>query len=384
AFVLPLLSRLAGTKDRAGPKHCRALILVPTRELAAQITDAIASYGRNLRLHTALIVGGVKYGGQIKALARGVDIVIATPGRLEDHMGTGALHLDRATTVVLDEADQMFDLGFFPAIRRIMTALPAERQTAMFSATMPKEIQALAADFQDNPAHIEVAPQARPIEAIDQQIIPVEPGEKPAILLKTLTDQPVTRAVIFTRTKRGADRVAKHLAANGIKSAAIHGNKTQSQRTRALDGFRDGKTPILVATDIAARGIDIDDVSHVFNYELPNMPEAYVHRIGRTARAGKTGTAISLCAPDERAYLADIEKLIGRTLLDDGYQPQKSAPARRRRNGKPRNRKPGGGNAGQRPARSGDQSQRRTPNRHRGKQGNPHQGKPSQKPAKTA
>lgn len=318
AFVLPLLDRLARDRHAPRAKQCRALILAPTRELAGQIADNITRYGRDLRPRTALVVGGVKPGPQIKALASGVEILVATPGRLEDHLATGAVRLDKTDVIVLDEADQMLDLGFLPAIRRLMTRLPGDRQTVLFSATMPKPIRALARDFQQNPQEIAVTPAARPIERIEQRAIAVTAGAKPGLLMDLLAAEDVTRAVVFTRTKRGADKLCRTLDQAGLNAAAIHGNKSQAQRTKTLTAFRAGHTPILVATDIAARGIDIDDVTHVINYELPTVPEAYVHRIGRTARAGKTGTAIAFCDADERGLLRDIERLIGRTLLDDG------------------------------------------------------------------
>jgi ATP-dependent RNA helicase RhlE len=285
AFVLPLLTRLARQRPPAIARHSHILVLAPTRELAAQIEDCIRDYGKHLRLRSAVVVGGVSPGPQIRAMAGGLDVLVATPGRLLDHAGTGAAILARTHTLVLDEADQMLDLGFMTAIKRIMTLLPRERQTILLSATMPKEIRALAQAFLREPREIAVAPAAKPIERIDQ------------------------RAIVFARTKRGADKVTKFLLDQGFAAAAIHGNKSQNQRERALDGFRAGQVKVLVATDIAARGIDVDGVSHVINYELPNVPEAYVHRIGRTARAGASGIAIALVGPDERAFLRDIERL---------------------------------------------------------------------------
>ncbi|MBJ3775591.1 DEAD/DEAH box helicase [Acuticoccus mangrovi] len=332
AFTLPIIDRLAAARGRPEPKTCRALILAPTRELAGQIADCVKSYGRNTRLSHTLVVGGVKPGPQVRALARGVDILIATPGRLEDHQRNGDLKLDAVEVVVLDEADQMLDLGFVPAIRRIFGKLPRNRQTALLSATMPGPIRALANDFLKDPAEIAVAPVSRPVEAIDQSVRFMEASEKRDALVSLLKDKEVARAIVFTRTKRGADKVSRHLEAAGHASAAIHGNKSQNQRQRALDSFRDGDVRVLVATDIAARGIDIDGVSHVFNFELPNVPEAYVHRIGRTARAGRSGVALSFCDPTERGLLRDIEKLIGRRLTSDGAVPLAAEP----RGGQPR------------------------------------------------
>jgi ATP-dependent RNA helicase RhlE len=321
AFVLPMLHRLARDAARPMPKGCRALILVPTRELAAQVTESIRAYSRFMPLTCALVIGGARPGPQIRALSKGVDIVVATPGRLLDHMGSGAARLDGTGCVVLDEADHMFDLGFLPAIRRLMNALPRQRQTMLFSATMPRPIRTLAADFLTDPAEVSVAPAARPIERIDQSVLHVAAGEKGDALKRVLGQPLVGRAIVFTRTKRGADKVARSLDQAGLTALALHGNKSQSQRERTLAGFRDGRVAVLVATDIAARGIDVDGVSHVINFDLPNVPEAYVHRIGRTARAGRDGTAISLCDPAERGLLRDIEKLIGSAIKAPDGEP---------------------------------------------------------------
>ncbi|MBN2752977.1 MAG: DEAD/DEAH box helicase [Rhodospirillaceae bacterium] len=337
AFVLPLLQRLSAEAVAPQPRTCRALILAPTRELAAQIADCIRSYGRFLKLSSTMVVGGVKAGPQIAALNRGVDILVATPGRLLDHMGSGVVRLDTVRTVILDEADQMLDLGFMPAIRRILTKTPKQRQTCLFSATMPPPIRQLAAEFLKNPKEVQATPVSRPVERIAQRVIPVAAADKRTVLVNLLRGEANGRTIVFTRTKHGADRVAKHLAQAGLTAAAIHGNKSQNQRTRALDGFKTGETRILVATDIAARGIDIDAVSHVVNFELPNVPEVYVHRIGRTARAGAEGTAITLCDPAERGLLRDIEKLIARTLLKDGGS---SAVVPQNRPAQPEERKP--------------------------------------------
>lgn len=309
AFVLPLLARLSAENKRAPARGNHVLILAPTRELASQIEDSVRSYGAYIRPRTAVVVGGVAPGGQIRAMANGLDILVATPGRLLDHISTGAATLAHTQAIVLDEADQMLDLGFMPAIRRLMAMLPRERQTILLSATMPKEIRQLASNFLRNPQEIAVAPASKPIERIEQSAIALDNQAKRGVLGAILQSPDCTRAIVFTRTKRGADRVSKFLDFARIPCAAIHGNKSQNQRERALDAFRDGHIKVLVATDIAARGIDVDGVSHVINYELPNVPEAYVHRIGRTARAGKSGIAIALVAPDERAFLRDIERL---------------------------------------------------------------------------
>ncbi len=314
AFVLPLLNALLKNNERPAERTCKALILAPTRELANQIGQCIRTYGKHMRVSVAVIVGGAAQSPQIRALSRGVDIVVATPGRLMDHMGTGAVKLFGTHMVVLDEADQMLDMGFIPAIRKIMGALPIKRQTLLLSATMPPAIRGLANDFLRSPKEIAVAPAARPVDRIQQRVMLMESGAKRGALVSVLNEADVERAIVFTRTKRGADRVEAHLEEAGISSGAIHGNKSQSQRERALAAFRDGRIKVLVATDIAARGIDVDGITHVVNFELPNIPESYVHRIGRTARAGASGVAISFCDSSERAFLRDIEKLIGKTL----------------------------------------------------------------------
>ncbi|MBK5920983.1 hypothetical protein CCR80_08060 [Rhodothalassium salexigens] len=348
AFVLPLLDQLAREPGRMGPGKARALILAPTRELAAQIADAFRTYGKFLRVRSALVVGGAKAGPQLRALNASPDVIVATPGRLEDFMGTGAVKLDDTEIVVLDEADQMLDMGFVPAIRRILGQVAEPRQTVLFSATMPKPIKALANEFQTEPETIAITPAAQPANRIDQQALAVPASEKRTRLVELLNGEGAAaskgRAIVFTRTKRGADRVCDHLVKAGLSAGAIHGNRNQNQRDRALRAFRTGRTPILVATDVAARGIDVDDVALVVNYELPEVPEVYVHRIGRTGRAGRSGTAIALCDPGERALLRDIERLTGQTLLNDGQGPDAvsdSAGGRGRGKGRP-----GGGGRG--------------------------------------
>lgn len=331
AFTLPLLHKLATERKQAPGKCCTSLILAPTRELALQIAESITTYGRHLRPTIAVVMGGVKPGPQVRAMARGVDFLVATPGRLLDLMGSGSIRLDMTRTVILDEADQMMDLGFLPAIRRILQALPKQRQTALLSATMPKQIRALAQDFLTDPEEIAVAPVSRPIEAIDQSVVMLDRGAKLAALVAALKVPDMERAIVFSRTKHGADKIVKKLEHAGINAAAIHGNKSQNQRERTLDNFKTGKVTTLVATDIAARGIDIDGVSHVINFELPNVSESYVHRIGRTARAGETGIAIAFCDAEERPLLRDIEKLIGyrlpvRKLEGDGLTAPQAAP----------------------------------------------------------
>jgi ATP-dependent RNA helicase RhlE len=354
AFVLPVLDRLATAGLRPAPGRCHVLVLAPTRELAQQIERSVRSFGRFLRLRTAIVVGGAKAGPQVRALAAGVDVVVATPGRLEDHLRAGILRLDATTTVILDEADQMLDFGFVPAIRRILGRLPAERRTALFSATMPRPIRALAAEFLRDPVEVAVSPPARPVARIEQRMIPVEAAHKLRILSELLAGPEVARAIVFTRTKRGADRVEQQLVRFGLQATAIHGDKSQGQRERALGAFHSGHANILVATDIAARGLDIEGVSHVVNFELPNVPEAYVHRIGRTARAGRDGVAVSLVDAAERPLLRDIERLIGHrfegsgavtTAADDsqprGGRPVAAAGPRRRARRRPRRAAPG-------------------------------------------
>ncbi len=310
AFALPILHRLATDRRRPEPKACRVLVLSPTRELASQIAESFRVYGKHLGLTIATVFGGVSGRPQTQALARGVDVVVATPGRLLDHMGTRAIRLDRTEILVLDEADQMLDMGFIVAIRKIVPTLPKVRQNLFFSATMPKEIDALAADLLRDPVHVAVTPIAKTADRVDQRIIFVETSRKRILLAELLADAAMSRTLVFTRTKHGADRVVKHLDEAGIPSAAIHGNKSQGQREKALASFKSGRTRVLIATDIAARGIDVDGVTHVVNFDLPNVPESYVHRIGRTARAGAEGIAISFCDGEERAFLRGIENLI--------------------------------------------------------------------------
>jgi len=315
AFALPILQRLADTRHRPASKTCRALILSPTRELASQIADKFRAYGREMDLSVTTVFGGVGMNPQIQTLNRGVDILVATPGRLIDHMDRRTLRLDAVETVVLDEADQMLDLGFVHAIRKISAALPKQRQSLFFSATMPQSIGQLAAGFLRDPVRVEVTPAATTVERIDQSVIFVEADRKRALLAEIMLDPAMERTLVFTRTKHGADRVARHLGNSKVPAAAIHGNKSQSQRERALADFKAGRIRVLVATDIAARGIDVTGVSHVVNFELPNVPESYVHRIGRTARAGKDGKAISFCAQDERGLLRDIERVTRQRIV---------------------------------------------------------------------
>jgi len=313
AFSLPSLHRLAADPMPKKPASCRMLVLSPTRELAAQIADNMRGYAKYLDLSVECVFGGVPVGKQARRLVPGCDILVATPGRLLDLVDQRALTLGRVEIFVLDEADQMMDLGFIHSLKRVANLLPANRQSLFFSATMPKAIADLGRQFIHNPVRVEVTPQATTAERVEQYVTFINQAEKQALLslrLRALIQaKELDRALVFTRTKHGADRVVRHLAGAGVDARAIHGNKSQAQRTAALEAFRSGSCPVLVATDIAARGIDVTGVSHVFNFEVPNVAEQYVHRIGRTARAGADGIAVSFCAPDEKPYLKDIEKL---------------------------------------------------------------------------
>ncbi len=320
AFALPILHRLGLDPRPPERKSCRVLVLSPTRELSGQILDSFRAYGRHLRTRTALAIGGVSMGGQVRALLDGVDILVATPGRLLDLVKGNTLRLSSVEYLVLDEADRMLDMGFIHDIRKIVAKLPAKRQTLMFSATMPRTIAELAAQMLHDPVKVAVAPVASTAERIEQQVIRVDRAAKPAMLVEVLRREPVDRALVFTRTKHGADKVARRLAQAGIAAEAIHGNKSQGQRERVLAAFRKGTVRTLVATDIAARGIDVDGISHVINFDVPNVPETYVHRIGRTARAGAAGVAISLCDGEETAFVRDIEKLIRMAIPVRGGQ----------------------------------------------------------------
>jgi ATP-dependent RNA helicase RhlE len=321
AFALPILQQLAEMKDNPAPKSVRALILAPTRELAVQISDSFKTYGRNLRLRQAVILGGVSQGPQVRSLSRGVDILIATPGRLMDLLNQRHLRLDKVSHLVLDEADRMLDMGFIRDVRKIVAAIPARRHSLLFSATMPAEVAKLAAEMLHNPLRVEVTPQKITVERIEQSVYHVSMAEKRDLLEKLLRDPALSRVIVFTRTKHRANRVAEQLDKAGIPADAIHGNKSQNARQRALEDFRNGRARVLVATDIAARGIDVPGITHVINYELPNEPESYVHRIGRTARAGAGGAAISFCDADERGNLRDIERLTKQAITVIGAAP---------------------------------------------------------------
>ncbi|MBO1079055.1 DEAD/DEAH box helicase [Roseomonas haemaphysalidis] len=374
AFALPILHHLADRKAPAPRGGCRVLILSPTRELASQIHDNVKAYGRFLGLTTAVVFGGVGARPQIQALSRGVDILVATPGRLQDHVQSGYAKLQGVEVLVLDEADQMLDRGFWPAVKRLSSVMSKNRQTLFFSATMPTEIAKLAGEMLKDPAKVSVTPVATTAERVEQKLIYVDASQKRVLLSEMLRTPGMGRALVFARTKHGADRVAKNLNADGINAHAIHGDRSQGQRERALQDFRTGRASILVATDIASRGIDVDGVTHVFQFDLPDTPEAYVHRIGRTARAGASGEAITFCAPDEIVKLRAVEKLIAMQIpsedrLSDAGRAEaargvpKKAQQQRGRGGRPG----GGGHGAPRAAagapRGGERSSRSAPPR---------------------
>ena len=314
AFALPVLQHLAASKERAQPKSPRALVLAPTRELAVQIARSFDTYGRGLGLKLGMVIGGLAFGRQIDTLQKGVDILVATPGRLLDLMSQGHCKLGNVTFFVLDEADRMFDMGFIKDVRRISQSVSKQRQTLMFSATMPPDVAKLAADILNSPERVDIAPQGRTVDRVDQGVYFVNAANKKALLGHLLADTALEKVIVFTRTKRGANRVAEQLDGNGVPSEAIHGNKSQNARQRALDSFTRGRARVLVATDLAARGIDVQGVTHVINFELPAEPESYVHRIGRTARAGASGIAISFCDGSERGQLKSIERLTNQRI----------------------------------------------------------------------
>ena len=364
AFALPIIQRLQQDKRPPVPRSARVLVLTPTRELAAQIDASFKVYSRHLRLSQAVVFGGVGQNPQVKALSRGVDVLVATPGRLLDLMGQRYLRLDNLEVFVLDEADRMLDMGFIHDVRRIIKTLPRKRQSLFFSATMPPEIVRLADSMVTNPVKVEVTPSATTVERIDQRVMFVSRKDKRDLLAHILDDPDVSRVLVFTRTKHGANKVVKQLEKAKVQAEAIHGNKSQTSRTRALENFRRGRTRVLVATDIAARGIDVDGISHVINYDLPNIPESYVHRIGRTARAGADGIAISFCDKEEGPFLRDIQRLIRADVpvTEDhpwhisasfmkAYQPQsRETGARGNGNGKNRRSRHSGNRKGKGPS----------------------------------
>lgn len=347
AFTLPLLHRISKTSQGGKNRPIRVLILSPTRELAAQIDKSVRDYGGRLPLKSTCVVGGVPIKRQISAIRGGVDFLVATPGRLEDLVSQKAVRLDQVETVVLDEADQMLDIGFMPAIKRILKLLPKKRQTLLFSATMPKEIKALSQDHLVNPVEVSVATVAKTADKVAQSVMHLPPEGKVNAMTKLAKTHPGKRIIVFARTKRGADKIARKLVAEGIGAEAIHGNKSQGQRVRTLAAFKNGNSLVLIATDIAARGIDVPGVELVVNYDLPNVPESYVHRIGRTARAGASGLAVSFCTPDEVKLLRAVERLIKMpipALAADGspmkeHEIPQARAAKRPDTGKPNQRR---------------------------------------------
>jgi ATP-dependent RNA helicase RhlE len=350
AFGIPLLQKLSIGHVPPKPREAKSLILAPTRELAVQIEQSLRTYGRFLNLKMAVILGGVSQNSQINATKHGVDILVATPGRLLDLINQRHIKLDNVSTFIVDEADRMLDMGFIRDVRKITAMLPRQRQSMLFSATMPDDVVKLVGDMLHQPERIEVAPQGRTADRVVQSLYYVPAMQKRQLLMHLLGDLAMNRVLVFTRTKHGANKVSEHLLKNGIQSDAIHGNKSQNARQRALDSFKGGKLRVLVATDIAARGIDVDDVSHVVNFELPNEPESYVHRIGRTARAGAGGSAISICDGSERGYLRDIERLTRLKIAEVAHdlppltEAQKTAAEEPRRPQGHRHGKPGGHN----------------------------------------
>ena len=314
AFALPILHRLFESKHKALPRHARVLVLTPTRELAIQVNESFITYGKNLNLKYAVVYGGVGQTPQVKALSQGVDVLVATPGRLMDLITQGFIKLSGLEVFVLDEADRMLDMGFIHDIRKVLKLLPAKRHNLFFSATMPPDIEKLANSILINPVRVEVTPVSSTAELITQSVMFVDRENKRPLLKHILQDEKLKRVIVFSRTKHGANKIVDYLAGAQIVAEAIHGNKSQTARQRALQNFKSGETRVLIATDIAARGIDIDDITHVINYDLPNESESYVHRIGRTARAGASGVAISFCDAEEKIFLKEIEKLIGKRI----------------------------------------------------------------------
>jgi ATP-dependent RNA helicase RhlE len=359
AFGIPLLQKLSIGHVPPQPKQAKALILAPTRELAVQIEESLRTYGRFLNLKLTVILGGVNQNTQVRNMSKGVDILVATPGRLLDLVQQRHINLGAVNTFIVDEADRMLDMGFIRDVRKLVAMLPRERQSMLFSATMPDDIVKLTHDMLRQPERIEVAPQGKTADRIEQKLYFVPMPQKRQLLSELLKDVAMNRVIVFTRTKHGANRVAEHLSRTGVVAEAIHGNKSQNARQRALDMFKTGKARVLVATDIAARGIDVDNISHVVNFELPNEPESYVHRIGRTARAGGDGIAISFCDSSERGYLRDIERIIRMKIepvahelpeLTEEQRRQQEEPRRphghNRGHGKPHGHKPGGHKGG--------------------------------------
>jgi ATP-dependent RNA helicase RhlE len=373
AFALPILNRLGRHNRKAAPNRPFVLVLAPTRELAIQIGESFATYGRHLRLRQAVVYGGVSQGNQVRALQRGAHILVATPGRLLDLMTQGHITLDQLEVFVLDEADRMLDMGFLPDLKRIIEKLPEQRQSLFFSATLPPKIIELSQRLLRDPVSVNVTPKSTSVEKIDQRVYFVERKAKRALLQRILQSESVERALVFMRTKRAANMLAEQLVKSGINATAIHGNKTQVARQKALEAFRRKRVTVLVATDVAARGIDIDGITHVINFDLPVEPEGYIHRIGRTGRAGASGMALSFCSGDERGDLRAIERLIGRKVSVDGEPPSagsdEAAAPRTPRTDAPHRNWGRGRSAAARPGMSTGQEGRRTPKRRTRRQG---------------
>ena len=366
AFALPILQRLVEYKDKPRPKEVRTLILTPTRELALQIEESFRVYGRYLKFNQAVVFGGVSPKAQVRALSRGVDVLVATPGRLLDLFNQRCLRMDKVDVFVLDEADQMLDMGFLPDVKKIFNEIPKTSQTVLFSATLPTEIVRLTQNFLKDPIKISVAPPSSTVEKVDQRIMFVDRDNKSALLESILEDESVYRVLVFTRTKHGANRVAKNLSKKRIRTEAIHGNKSQAARMQALNKFRSGHVRVLVATDVASRGLDVDGITHVINYELPKEAESYVHRIGRTARAGATGIALSFCDSEERGYLRGIERTINQSVTvdkDHAYHSEAIATKSSHRSGGNGNGARRGAGAGKRNGFSAKPSSRRSSQR---------------------
>jgi ATP-dependent RNA helicase RhlE len=363
AFGLPMIDRLLDEPGKPAPKTAKALVLAPTRELVGQIADNMRPMVQNTPLKIMTVVGGQSINRQVNALSRGTDILVATPGRLIDLMDRGSVDLSTVRYLVLDEADQMLDMGFIHALRRIAPKLGTPRQTMLFSATMPKQMEELSRSYLTDPRRVEVAPPGKTADKIEQSVEFMEKGDKPGRLREILSEDTDALTLVFMRTKHTAERLMKKLVADGYNAASIHGNKSQGQRDRAIKGFREGSITVLVATDVAARGIDIPGVARVVNFDLPNVAESYVHRIGRTARAGREGVAVSFCAPDEHDYLRDIQKLVG---LDFGLPARKGGG-----NGGGNGGRPGGAKPANGAAKPGGNSRNRNRNRRRrGRGGN--------------
>ncbi len=380
AFALPILHQLSqprGATAPRGPRLPRALIMAPTRELASQIAEEFRAYGKHVHLRQTVIFGGVSQKPQVNALTRGIDIIIATPGRLLDLMNQQQVKLDAIEFVVLDEADRMLDMGFIHDVKKIISALPRTRQSLLFSATMGKDVFRLSGDILSDPVRVEVTPQATPIARIEQSVYHVDQRGKRRLLSNILEDPALSRVIVFTRTKHRANRVAEQLDNDGVDAEAIHGNKSQGARQRALKRFSSGDARVLVATDIAARGIDVDAVTHVINFELPNEPESYIHRIGRTARAGAGGIALSFCDQDERAYLKDIERLIKQRLTVIGDAPQETASAS---NGASKNAQPRGRGNNHRPGNRSSHPKRKVGSEGESNEARPKRRRPRNKP----